>query len=124
MSSATLPLTRRPVQESDTGLPTDYVSDLICKHLLQRGVLTTSMLVQRLALAGPIIEGALAYLKREGRLEVRAQIGASGNSDLRYGLTDRGRAYVLDALMRDPYVGPAPVRRNSQRASRVPRTAR
>ncbi len=40
-------------------------------------------------------------------MEVRARIGT--DQDLRFGLTERGRADALDALMRSGYVGPAPV---------------
>nr|MDQ2694286.1 AAA family ATPase [Pseudomonadota bacterium] len=58
------------------------------------------------ALAGPILEELLNFLRAEACVEVR---GSNGGSGLRYALTDRGRAAALDALLRGGYVGPAPV---------------
>ncbi len=84
-----------------------FVSDLLSKHLALSGVLSFSQLTKRLALAGPIVEQALQWMRKEGRVEVRARL--AGEQDLRFGLTERGRAEAMDAQMRGGYVGPAPV---------------
>ena len=60
-----------------------------------------------MALPGALIEELLAYLRTEGRAELRAR--RDDSPGLRFGLTDRGRALAGDALQRDGYVGPAPV---------------
>jgi predicted ATPase with chaperone activity len=97
----------RPRILEETGLSQNFVTELIAKHLQSGGVLTLAELVRRIALAGPILESILGYMKREGLVEIRAQI--EENAGLRYALTDRGRSVALEASMRSGYVGPAPV---------------
>ncbi len=100
-------LAPRPRILEETGLSESFVTDLLAKHLHSGGVLTLVELVQRLALAGPILEKILNFMKREGLVEVRAQ--SEANAGLRYGLTDRGRNLALEVSMRSGYLGPAPV---------------
>jgi len=100
-------LSPRPCVLEETGLSQTFVTDLLAKHLQTGGVLTLAELVRRIALAGPIIERALGFMKREGLTEVRSQ--NEENAGLRYALTDRGRRVALEASMRSGYVGPAPV---------------
>lgn len=91
----------------ETGLTEALLADLVEKHLYGAGVLTIAALAQRTALAGPIVDELLDHLRKEGRIEVRAQ--TPGEHGLRYGLTERGRASAQAALTRSGYVGPAPV---------------
>jgi DNA-binding MarR family transcriptional regulator len=100
-------LAPKPRQLEDTGLSTNFVTELVAKHLQSGGVLTMSDLVERIALTGPILEKMLGFMKREGLVEVRSQLEA--NAGLRYALTERGRNLALEASMRSGYVGPAPV---------------
>ena len=102
-------LAPRPNSICDTGLSESFLADLIAKHLLDGGVLTLGQLSERLALAGPIVTEILNFMREEARIEVRgvATDGTAGN--LRYALTDRGRASAHDALSRGGYLGPAPV---------------
>ena len=100
-------LARRPKSLSETGLRLSLISDLLGKHLYDAGTLTLSGLRHRIALAGPILEEVLAFLRREGRIEVRGP--ASDEPTLRYALTERGRSAAQDALARSGYLGPAPV---------------
>jgi hypothetical protein len=120
----------RPVTLAQTGLSATLLGDLLTKHLATAGVLSFGQLTSRLAIAGPILDEVLHWLRKEGRVEVRAR--ASADQDLRFGLTERGRADALDALMRGGYVGPAPVplteyaaivRKQSVHAARVTRAA-
>jgi hypothetical protein len=97
----------RPKTLSDTGLTIAFLADLVEKHLFEAGVLTLGALVKRTALAGPILEEILNFLRREGRVEIRAR--TADEHGLRYALTERGRASSEAALARSGYVGPAPV---------------
>ena len=90
-----------------TGLSLTFLADLLGKHLATAGVLTTSQLIERLALAGPVIDQVLQFMRAEGRIEVRSRVGQ--DAELRFGLTDHGRKEAADALSRSGYVGPAPV---------------
>jgi hypothetical protein len=100
-------LAPRPTTVAQTGLSLTFLGDLFAKHFLTAGVLTTSQLVERLGLAGPIVNQVLNYMRSEGRVEVRSRQGL--DAELRYGLTDKGRHEAIDAMARGGYVGPAPV---------------
>jgi hypothetical protein len=97
----------RPKTIAETGLSVTFLGDLLEKHLFEAGVLTLGVMVKRTALAGPILEEILNFLRREGRVEIRAR--TADEHGLRYALTERGRASALAALERGGYVGPAPV---------------
>lgn len=97
----------RPKTVADTGLTASFLADLTEKHLHDGGVLTLASLGKRLALAGPILEEILNFLRKEGRIEVRAR--SEAENSLRYALTERGRTSAQAALSRSGYVGPAPV---------------
>jgi hypothetical protein len=100
-------LAPRPLTVDDTGLSRTMLADLVGKHLLVAGTLPLSMLGDRLALPGCVLEPLVHFLRADGRVEVRPRQGFTG--ELRFGLTERGREEALDAQMRDGYVGPAPV---------------
>ncbi len=99
-------LALRPRTLEDTGLSELYVADLISKHLFERGVLDLQEVTSCTALPGSQVERVFAFLREEGRAEVR---GATGTGMLRFALTDRGRVAAQEALGRDGYIGPAPV---------------
>lgn len=97
----------RPTTLEATGLALTFIAELLGKHLATSGVLTTGQLIERLALAGPVIDQVLQFMRAEGRVEVRSRLGQEG--ELRYGLTDLGRKEATEALLRGGYVGPTPV---------------
>ena len=97
----------RPTTIAKTGLSMTFLAELLGKHLASAGVLTTSQLIERLTLAGPIIDQILQFMRAEGRVEVRSRLGL--DAELRYGLTEKGRLEANDALNRGGYIGPAPV---------------
>ncbi len=100
-------LAPRPHTVSQTGLSHQLLTELLSKHLYDGGVLTMRELVSRMALAGPILDELLAFLRKEARIEIRAQV--AGTKGLRYALTDLGRKMALDAYSKSGYLGPAPV---------------
>jgi hypothetical protein len=97
----------RPKTVAETGLSLTFLGDLVGKHLYEAGVLTLGAMLKRTGLAGPILDEALNFLRREGHVEVRAR--TAEEHGLRFGLTERGRAGAQAALERNGYVGPAPV---------------
>ncbi|WP_342245874.1 AAA family ATPase [Pseudomonas sp. OTU5201] len=98
-------LAPQPRTIRETGLADNFLGDLVCKHLHDAGVLDMARLVERLALTGAVLEEILAFLRKDGRIEV---LGQTGGQALRYGLTERGRASARDALSRSGYLGAAP----------------
>ena len=101
-------LAPRPTTLEATGLSLTFLADLLGKHLASAGVLTTSQLIERLALAGPVVDQVLQFMRAEGRVEVRVATSARMRN-CAIGLTDRGRKEAADAMNRGGYVGPAPV---------------
>jgi hypothetical protein len=97
----------RPQTLAATGLSASFLSDLIEKHLFEGGVLSMRDLVTRTCLSGRLLEELLGFLRREGRIEVRAQ--QADDHGLRYGLTERGRGCAMASLIVSGYVGPTPV---------------
>src|SRR5687768_2292991 len=77
----------RPQTIAATGLSPSFLSDLIEKHLFEGGVLSMRELVTRTCLSGRLLEELLGFLRKEGRIEVRAQ--QADEQGLRYGLTER-----------------------------------
>ena len=100
-------LSPRPTSLEETGLSLTFLAELLGKQLAHAGVLTTSQVIERMALAGPIVEQVLQFMRTEGRVEVRSRLGL--DAELRFGLTDKGRQEAQDAFSRGGYVGPAPV---------------
>ena len=100
-------LAPRPTDIAGTGLSLVFLADLVVKHLASAGVLATSELIERIALAGPVLNEVLNFLRADGRIEVRSRAGL--DAQLRYGLTDKGHAAATDAMNRGGYVGPAPI---------------
>jgi hypothetical protein len=97
----------RPKRVGETGLSLGFLSELLEKHLYDAGAVTLAVLGNRTALAGPILDEALSFLRKEGRIEVRGP--TTDDFSLRYALTERGRSSAQDAIARSGYVGPAPV---------------
>ncbi len=97
----------RPMRLVETGLSETFLSDLIAKHLLDRGTLSLAELARGLLLTGSIVEAVLNFMRSEALIEIRPN--RAEHPGLHYSLTDRGRSAALDAMLRNGYVGPAPV---------------
>jgi len=100
-------LAPRPTSVAESGLTVDLLADLASRLLLRAGVLTASQLATRLGVSGGIVMEVSQFMRREARVEVRP--GTASDLELSYVLTARGRQLAHDALMRDGYIGPAPV---------------
>lgn len=97
----------RPRNLAETGLAQDFLCDLLAKHCYWGGILNQQQLVERTALAWPVLESLLNFMRTSGYIEV---LSPNENSMLlRYALTERGRNLALDAQMKSGYVGYAPV---------------
>src|SRR5688500_13215942 len=97
----------RPQTLAATGLSTAFLCELVEKHLFEGGVLSMRDLVIRMALSGRLLEELLGFLRKEGRIEIRAQHGEQ--QGLGYAVTERGRGSAMASLMVSGYVGPTPV---------------
>jgi DNA-binding MarR family transcriptional regulator len=100
-------LAPRPKKLEETGLSLTFLGDLIAKHILDRGTSSLAELARRLMLTGSILETVLDFMRSEALVEIRPN--RAEQPGLHYALTDRGRCAALDAMLRNGYVGPAPV---------------
>ena len=97
-----------PATVEDTGLPAEFIADLLLKTLYVQGARTGQQLVDVIKLPFPFVDGRLLDLQQRRLLEVR---GTTGHSRAGYvfDLTGSGRDRARDALTSSQYVGPAPV---------------
>lgn len=98
---------RPPVSLEATGVPLASVVDLVLKHLQHGGDLSIAELAARIALPLPLLEKLLGFLRAERLVEIPRR--GSFDAEVRYLLTDLGRARAAEALHRNQYAGPAPV---------------
>ena len=103
-----LPFRPQPRKIDETGIDSAQCLDLILKTLRYGGRLSGGEITNRLKLAYSVIEGAIAFLKREKLIEV---VGANGvvEQQHEYALSDKGYEKATEALERNQYVGPMPV---------------
>ena len=97
----------KPVSIAETGLSSDFLKNLVAKHMHQSGTGSVAEFGQMLKLSGAVVQPILAEMKLEAQVETRPTLNVSG--DLIYGLTDRGRLLASNALALSGYIGPAPV---------------
>ncbi|HEU4829253.1 MAG TPA: hypothetical protein VFT04_08650 [Gemmatimonadales bacterium] len=97
-----------PATVEDTGLPGEFIADLILKTLYVQGARTGQQLVDVVKLPFPFVDGRMHDLQQRRLVEVR---GTTGHSRAGYvfDLTGAGRDRARDALTSSQYVGPAPV---------------
>ena len=98
----------QPRNIEETGLELSLLVDLALKSIHFSGRPTGRQLSEHLALAFPVIEELVAFLRQEQALEVVGTAGI-GEQAYQYALTKRGTEKAEEALGRNQYVGPAPV---------------
>lgn len=100
-------LAPRPITLEASGLAPEMLADLVLKHLLRAGALTSAVLSERLGLVSSVLEPIVQFLRQEARLQLQAR--ARFDNEVRLSLTEKGRQGAEEALRRCGYIGPAPV---------------
>ena len=102
--------TRPPLPETlaDTGLSTEFITDLLLKALYVQGARTGQQLMETVKLPFPFVDDQLLSLQQRRMVEVRGTSGA-GRGGYMFDLTGEGRTRAREALESSQYVGPAPV---------------
>jgi len=103
-----IPFRPQPRTIEEAGIDAAQCVDLILKTLRYGGRLSGGEVANRLKLGYKVIEGGIAFLKREKLIEV---VGANGvvEQQYEYALSDKGYEKATEALDRNQYVGAAPV---------------
>src|SRR5512143_704710 len=101
---------RPPLPETlaDTGLSTEFITDLLLKALYVQGARTGQQLMETVKLPFPFVDDQLLSLQQRRMVEVRGTSGA-GRGGYMFDLTGEGRTRAREALESSQYVGPAPV---------------
>lgn len=98
-----------PQTIEETGLSPTFLINLVAKAMNVGGVMTPGDIAVMLALPRSIIRHIVEEMVTLQLLESKGLASADMRSDIRYALTERGRAWALDALAASAYLGPAPV---------------
>ena len=100
-------LPRSPKSVEDTGLPTGFLVELVCKMIYFGGVMTLGSLSEEIALPVSVVSDVVEFMKKERLVELKK--GADLRASYSYAITDLGRERARDYLMLSGYVGAAPV---------------
>lgn len=104
---ANAPLPARTLEE--TGLDSGLLLGLMVKNIYRLGQEKPTEMAAEMRLGVPLIE-QLITMGREARLlQTLGVRSASVAAEMRYELTDAGKAWALDALRQSEYIGAAPV---------------
>lgn len=99
-----------PQSIEDAGLTIGFLSDLALKLVYFRSELTSGEIAETLALPYlGVMEHVLDFLKRENLVEITGTRGF-GETGYRWVVTGKGSDRAVQALNRNRYIGPAPVR--------------
>lgn len=96
-----------PRTPQDTGLPPTALAELALKVMFQHGLAHLAELSNHLRLCPSVMETVFLFLRKENLVEVQRRGATDG--DVRFALTQAGRARAHEALDRNLYTGPAPV---------------
>ena len=96
-----------PASSEDTGLPFEFLMDLMLKTFFNNGRLSVWELGERLKLPAAVVGSVLDFLRTEGLCEVTRMHQAV--VDISYQLSGAGRARAEAVLQKSQYAGPAPV---------------
>jgi DNA-binding MarR family transcriptional regulator len=100
---------RVPTRMDDLGLNEVMQRDILLKTVFRQNLRTPTEIAEALKVSPPVVDELLENAKGQGLIETLGVRSASVKSELRYGLTESGKARALDALEQSEYFGPFPV---------------
>ena len=100
-----IPLPPRTVEE--TGLPLEFLVELVCKTMYFGGVLSLHEISGRLGLPLSVTNDVMEFVKTEYLADIKK--GGGIRAAYQYLLTDLGRERAKEYLQRSGYLGAAPV---------------
>ncbi|RMF40342.1 MAG: ATPase [Alphaproteobacteria bacterium] len=100
---------RTPMRVEDVGINPVMQRDILLKTMFRQNLRAPTEISDALKVAPPVVDELLEDARAQGLVETLGVRGASVRSELRYGLTDSGKARAIDALEQSEYFGPFPV---------------
>lgn len=101
------PLSPQSVEE--TGLTRGFLVELVARTMYRRGAEKISQVSKITRLSGAVMAELFEGMRGDRLISPMGQIGGDMRQEMRFELTDKGRAWALEAIARLDYVGPAPV---------------
>jgi hypothetical protein len=94
---------------ADVGLPPVMMRDLLLKTLFRQNIDRVSDLAAALCLPVAVTQELVDAARTEALVEALGALRTGAAAELRYQLTESGKARALDALAQSEYYGPMPV---------------
>ena len=109
LSPHAAPFVPQPQTIEESGLDFSLILDLVIKAIYFGGRPSARNIATQLALGFPVVDQVLAFMKQQHLAEV---VGSSGMGEqlYQYSLSNKGFEKAEEALNRNQYIGPAPVR--------------
>ncbi|MEM7506076.1 MAG: ATPase [Pseudomonadota bacterium] len=98
-----------PRSLAETGLEPTYLIDLLVKTIFRHGIERPSAMSLALKLPVRIIDQIIEIAEHKALIQKLGQLGANLNSEMKYALTNKGRAWAQEALSYSDWTGAAPV---------------
>lgn len=98
-----------PKRWEEAGLPREFLLEQALRVLFRRGADTVSAASDALRLSPSLVEDLFGMLREERLIVPLGQLHADIRAEMRFELTEAGRARAAEALMRMDYAGPCPV---------------
>lgn len=101
------PLGAQTIEE--TGLSRPFLVELVARVMYRRGAERATDVSRITRLSGAVMAELLEGMRGDRLIAPLGQLGGNMRSEMRYELTDKGRAWAVEAIQRLDYTGPAPV---------------
>ncbi len=104
-------VTQPPAPRSlmETGINAVFARDIFLKTMFRRNLQTLTSLSKSLCVSPPIVQELIDICREQNLIETTGQISSEQSTELRYQMTDAGKARALDALAQSEYYGALPV---------------
>lgn len=103
------PAAPSPKSLAETGLESTYLIDLLVKTVFRNGIERPSAMSMALKLPPRVIDQIIEIGEHKGLFEKLGQLGANLNAEMKFALTNKGRAWAQEALSFSDWTGAAPV---------------
>ncbi len=99
----------RPNTAEELGIEEGMLLNLTVKAMYTLGLERASTLSHHLKISPAIVTSLLEIMNDLALVESRGLAGTEISSEIRYILSDKGKAWALDAMDQSQYIGPVPV---------------
>ncbi|WP_425092701.1 ATPase [Tropicimonas sp. S265A] len=99
----------RPRSIADLGLPATMLQDILLKTMFRRSLERASELSEAMSIPVPLVQDLIDTARQLKMIESLGSLTSSGMEEMRFALSDLGKARALDALAQSEYYGAVPV---------------